>query len=245
MRTLASEEFAPITSAVGYLELPLEEAVSAMTEWVGTLRPWVVAKPTSEPFPAVLRCLEPLIGGSRPRQLLVSVGPRWTAYFDCLLRGTDPVGPIGHLSRTVRCQGVVVDCTPTMKEVPGVRPARYGSVQFQLFGPLATDFINYVRTVYVAFDGSKWEFGANGVEQAFEEPSRYKARRVRDRFTSDMLERYCQALGIDVFNVDAYGPDAVLIESGDPVPPTATVKSLAAVQQWLGIIPGEADDLPG
>lgn len=245
MKTLTSEQYAPITSAIGFLELPLAEAATALTEWNRKLSPWVTAKSMSEPFPAMLRSLEPLIGGARPRQLLVSVGARWTAYFDCLLRGTDAVSAIGHLTRTVRCQGVAVRCTPHTKGVEGVRHARYGSVQFELFGPLRTEFINYVRTVYVAFNGSRWEFGANGVEQAFEEPERYRARRVRDRFTSDMLERYCQALGIDMFNVYAYGPDAVLIESGEPVPSHLTVKSLAEVQQWLGIVPGEAEGVPG
>lgn len=239
MKTLASERYAPITSAIGFLELPIDDVASAVKAWLR-----VSLTPTHESFPDVLHRLEPLVGGPRPRSLLVSVGPRWTAYFDCGLRGTDPVGAVGHLSRTVQCQGVVVDCTPTIKEVPGLRPPRYGSVQFQLFGPLPTHFINYVRTIHVAFDGSRWEFGANGTEQAFEEPEYYTARKIRDRFTSDMLERYCQALGIDVFNVDAYGPDAVLVDSDDPVD-GLTVKSLAEVQQWLGIVPGEADALPG
>jgi hypothetical protein len=60
-----------------------------------------------------------------------------------------------------------------------------------------------------------------------------------------MLERYCQALGLDVFNPGAYGPRAILIRSEVAVPPDGMVLSLAEVQQWLEITPGMADELPG
>jgi hypothetical protein len=117
-------------------------------------------------------------------------------------------------------------------------------VSFQLFGPLRTDFINYVRTVEVIYDG-KWEFILGGTEQQFEEPEAYKGRRVQDRFTSEMLERYCQALGVDAFNPDAYGPEAVFFESNVPIAPNGYVMTLPEVQAWLEIVPGMAKDLPG
>ncbi|MEA3215079.1 MAG: hypothetical protein QOJ19_1235 [Acidimicrobiia bacterium] len=120
-----------------------------------------------------------------------------------------------------------------------------GAVQFELFGPLDTEFSNDVRIVSVAFDGSRWQFNATGTEQAFEEVEAYRARRVRDRFTSAMLEHYCQALGIDVFEPSFYGPDAVLIESTVPRPADGPVMTLQQAQDWLEIVPGMADSLPG
>lgn len=81
--------------------------------------------------------------------------------------------------------------------------------------------------------------------QLFEETEAYSARRLRDRFTSAMLERYCQALGVDVFNPSAYGPEVALVENDTPRPPGGYVMSLAQVQEWLGIVPGQADGLPG
>lgn len=219
MRTLLSERFAPITSSIGFLELPLVDAAAGLEAWRRGLHAEVsVSRPTGG-FPAVLHLLEPLMGGVRPRELLVSAGSRWTAYFDCSLRGTDAVSAIGYLSRTLQCQGLAIDVAPHTPDEPGVRPGRMGAVQFELFGSLKTGFLNYVRTVSVAFDGSKWQFNANGTEQVFEELDAYRARRVRDRFTSEMLERYCRALGIEVFDPDFYGPDAVLVESVVPPAP--------------------------
>lgn len=243
MRTLTSERFAPITSSPGFLELPLDDAADALSAWRRQLVGEVSTRSVSEPFPSMLGQLNPLTGGNRPREMLVRMDGNWTAYFDCSLRGTDAVSTIGHLTRTMRCQGVAIQSRPHIAGGAG-RPARYGSVQFELFGPLPTEFLNYVRTVYAAFTGSKWEFGASGTPQAFEEFDRYSSRRARDRFTSDMLERYCVALGLKVFDESAYGPDAILVESVLPPAPGGHVMMLADVQAWLGIVPGEADTLP-
>jgi hypothetical protein len=185
-----------------------------------------------------------LTSGSRPRELLVAAG-KWTAYFDNSLRGTDAVSAIGYLSRTLQCQGLAIRVVPRTVGLPDVREGRAGAVQFELFGPLQTKFLNYVRTVAVTFDGSKWVFNADGTEQEFEEVEAYRARRIRGRFTSEMLERYCQALGLDVFNAETYGPEAVFFESAVTMPANVVAMTLAEAREWLEIKPGMAEHLPG
>jgi hypothetical protein len=112
-----------------------------------------------------------------------------------------------------------------------------GSVQFEMLGPFKNDFLNYIRTVHASFDGSRWVFDAVGTPQDFEELDAYKAPRVRDRFTSEMLERYCKALGVDVFNPQAYGPRAVLARS-PVVPRIGKVMTLDEVHALAGDFPG-------
>ncbi len=246
MRTLLGEQYAPITSSPGFLQLGLEDAARALAIWRQSLTPGGVrTEEVSGGFPACLHRLEPLTGGARPRELLVETSGGWTAYFDCSLQGTDAVSAIGHLSQAAGCQGLAIRVHPHTAGLPGLRHGGYGSMQFALFGPLRTDFLNYVRTVNADFDGSRWVFGAHGTPQWFEETGTYQAPRVRDRFTSAMLERYCQALGLDVFNSHDYGPRAILVRSHAAVPPNGMVLSLADVQRWLEIIPGIADELPG
>jgi hypothetical protein len=90
-----------------------------------------------------------------------------------------------------------------------------------------------------------------------------------------MLAHYCQALGVDVFSPDFYGGPGVLVSHDPPVEtlreqparlpqdglmavsgadddldriiPThdQVARSLAEAQRHLGIVPGEADRLPG
>lgn len=246
MQTLLNERFAPTTSSIGFLRLKLDEAVEALTEWRQSLVPEKVSsEEVKTRFPDCLGALEPLTAGARPRELLVEASDGWTAYFDCSLRGTDAVSAIGYLTRKAACQGLAVETVPHTAGTPGVKNGRYGSVQFQMFGPLKTHFINYVRTIAVAFDGSRWVFSANGTEQWFEKTEAYHSRRVRDRLTSEMLGCYCKALDLDVFNADAYGPRSILVESEVKMPSDAPVLSLTEVQRWLEIVPGMADALPG
>jgi hypothetical protein len=181
LRTLMSERFAPITSSIGFLEAGLEEVVAAVAAWRRTLYPAVTVSRRRDGFPDALMQLEPLTGGARPRELFVAAG-RWTAYFDNSLQGTDAVSVVPYLSRQLECQGMAIDVVPHTFGSTGIHEGRMGAVQFELFGPLDTDFLNYVRTVSVAFDGGKWRFTATGTPQAFEEIDAYKARRTRDRF---------------------------------------------------------------
>lgn len=244
MKTLLSDRFAPVTSSIGFLRLDLDDAADALTEWRRKLVP-AGREDLESGFPECLRALEPLTGGVRPRELLVEASDGWTAYFDCSLRGTDAVSTIGYLSRKLSCQGLAITTVPHTVELPGVENGQMGSVQFELFGPLQTEFLNYVRTISVSYDGSRWVFEAHGTEQWFEELDAYKARKVRERFTTDMLERYCQALDLDVFNPTAYGPGAVLVRSQMEVPANGYVMAFDEVQRWLEIVPGQADRLPG
>jgi hypothetical protein len=225
--------------------MPLEQAAEGLLTWRKQLNAGVTSNWLEHNFPDVLHRLEPLTGGARPRELLVQAGPHWTAYFDCSLRGTDAVSTISYLSRTMRCQGLAVRTVPHTVGLPGIRQGRYGAVQFELFGPQQTSFLNYVRTISVLFDGNRWVFDANGIEQWFERPEAYKARRVRDRFTTGLLEEYCRKLGIDVFNPDVYGPTAVLVESAIALPSNGLVMTLAEAQEWLEIVPDMANQLPG
>jgi hypothetical protein len=227
MQTLLSERFAPLTSSIGFLRLKLDEAADALIDWRRSLVPGrVTFDEVKTRFPDCLHALEPLTAGARPRELLVEASGGWTAYFDCSLRSADAVSAIGYLTRKAACQGLAVETVPHTVGAPGVKNGRYGSVQFQMFGPLKTHFLNYVRTVAVAFDGSRWVFSASGTEQWFEETEAYRARRVRDRFTSEMLGRYCKALDLDVFNADAYGPRSILLESGVKMPADTTILPL-------------------
>lgn len=243
MRTLLNERFAPITSSIGFLELPLDEAAAGLELWRKVRHPNIRVERTGEGFPEVLHRLQPLTIPGVPRELLIGAG-RWTAYFDNSLLGTDAVSPMGFLAEELGCQGLAIRAVPHTMGLPAVDHGRYGSVQFQLFGPLRTEYINYVRTVAAACDGDRWVFDANGTEQPFEEPHAYESRRIRDRFTSGMLERYCQALGIDVFNPGTYGPEAVFFERDLSLPKPPRTMTLAQAQQELGIVPGMAGRLP-
>jgi hypothetical protein len=64
----------------------------------------------------------------------------------------------------------------------------------------------------------------------------YQSRRVRDRFTFDMLKQYLHHLGLAPFEEDFYLPEggpAWLVERVGPVLPTQKEFTLAQVREEL------------
>jgi len=237
MKTLLDDRFAPITSSVGFLEAPLDSIAKTLVAWRRT-HEWfrkqpqlVTADGFDQTFPECLRRLEPL--GSHERELLLETRSPWVAYFDSGHRGTDP-SAVGFLPTQLRCRGLFVSCIPDTYDEKAKPPGRYGAVQFHLFGPDPNPILNYLRTIDAVHDGDRWVFETSGNAQTFEHPERYQARRVRDRFTAEMLDDYCAALGIRYFDPTFYGSRGFLVEDTRP---DRMSKSLAAVQKELGISP--------
>lgn len=245
MRTLLSDRFAPVTSAIGFLQTPLETAADALLTWRRRVTDGATAAELHEPLSDALRRLEPLTLGVRPRELLVATTSDWTARFDNGAHGGDPVSAVGYLCRVIGCHGVVVTSIPDTAGTKHETPGRYGAVQFEFYGPDMREFLNYIRTVEAVNDGGRWVFGADGEVQDFEDPEAYRRRRKRDRFTSDMLAEYTAALGLRPFDEDFYAPRAVLVESEQPLPEGCPEMTLAEAQARQGIVPGVADTLPG
>lgn len=246
MRTLLSDRLAPVTSSIGYLNVPLDTAAAGLLAWRRDLYRHADARPIQGPLPDLVQHLEPLTGGSRARELLVATrSPEWTAYLDCLLTGTDADTVVSQLCLNLGCKGVSVAAVPHTLGT-GLEPqGRYGAVQMTLYGPLRTSWLNQVRSISVAHDGSRWRFDADGTEQDFETPSLYTRRKIRERFTSDMLAEYCAALGIEPFDEEFYGPSAVLLTSDVPIAPGGKVLRLPEAQAWFGIRPGANEQVPG
>jgi hypothetical protein len=268
MLTLLDEKFAPITSSIGFIELPIDAVAAELNSWRMRLYEEVEVTHLSSGFPDALRQLEPLVGGDRPREILVSMGSDWTAYFDCLLGGTDASSAVGYLTRALDCRGLAVKSVPPMGTggVPS-SSGRQGAVQFTVMGPDNDgSWLNHLRAIEAVQDGKRWEFGLSGQPQPFEESSAYMNRRLRDRFTPEMLERYCLAVGVDVFNESAYGDECTLFRSSTDrrrkqvvLPATSAgshvslssgpatrllTLTLSEAQERLGIVPGAAAAVP-
>ncbi len=238
MKLLLGDRYAPITSRVGFYEAPLDVVAQALYDWRMSLRHRPVMHRVAEPFPESLRRLQPLTNGGSQREMVVETRSEWTALFDSMLPWPDPVGPVSYLCGVLKCRGLIVLCAPnTLTETWGNSRGRYGGVQFELFAPEPTEWLNYLRAISATNDGGRWTFEATGTPQPFEQPERYTARRVQDRFTADMLDDYCRALGVRYFDPDFFGPGGHLIVTKAPLAPGADRMTLEQAQEFLDITP--------
>lgn len=228
---LADELFAPITSAIGFLNLGLHDAAAVLGGW----RRELYGRATTDVFDGGLvdnvTRLDPLTMGNRPRELLVQTSnPEWTAYFDCLYGGTDPYSSVAVMSRRAGVRGLAVTARP-MITTNDARP--WGSRKLEVFGPGGSGPRSSIRHIALVQDGSRWHFDLSGEPLPCEDLDAYKRRRVLDRFTGSMLESYARALGLDAFALEFYRGPSILVTSAAPVRPGDAI-SLADRRKQLG-----------
>ena len=205
---LLEDRWAPVTSTMGFLELGVEQAAQAFATWereVMTPRGISVeVLPVSGTLEQVLSSLLPLTSGETQRHLFIPTRSAWTAYVENGWTGTDAASPMSSMARrlSIRCLRVVA-VPHTLRGDQG----RYGSVMLDVFGPKQPGKTSStVRVVEVANDGGRWVFVQSGEPFPFEQVEQYQARRVRDRFTFEMLKDYLRHLGLAPFEEDFYLP---------------------------------------
>jgi len=162
------------------------------------------------PLPEALLRLEPLTT-PLDRYLLVETRSNWSAIFSNGLRVNDVHSPVSYLPTVLECRGLEVAYVPDRSKTRAKDAIRvYGTVAFTLHGPEETDWLNRIRSVRVANDVGGWEFAAEGDVQPYERTESYQERNIVERFTPEMLQSYCAALGIQLFDGDFYGGDCLL-----------------------------------
>ncbi len=221
---LLEDRWAPVTSTMGFLELGAEQAARAFATWQeGLMTPrgiTVEVLPVSGPLEQALSSLLPLNGVEIERHLFIPTRSAWTAYVENGWTGTDAASPMRSMARrlSIRCLRVVA-VPHTLRGDQG----RYGAVMLDVFGPEQPGRLNnYVRALEVANDGGRWVFDQSGEPFPFEQVERYQARRVRERFTFEMLKDYLRHLGLAPFEEDFYlppGTRAWLIQKTGPFAP--------------------------
>jgi hypothetical protein len=234
---LLDDRWAPVTSEMGFLETGAEHAARAFAAWQGgLLAPRGIAvevRPVSGSLEQVLSTLLPLTSPESRRYLFVSTRSPWTGYVANTRGGTDAASAMAYMARTVGCRGLRVVAVPnTYRKGEG----RYGAVMLTMYGPHRTAWINTVRVVSASNDGGRWVFDQFGEPFPFEKLEQYQARRVRDRFTFDMLREYLHHLGLSPFEEDFYLPEgapAWLVEKTGPVAPTHEEFTLAQAREDL------------
>jgi hypothetical protein len=222
---LLDNRYAPITDAIGFIEADFDRVVAVDDCWRASLGGYE-GRSVRGALPALLDALLPLTG-PRLRYIWVpTVGP-WTAYFDNSVVGSDPGGPVAVLAKRLVARGVHIGCRAGTSR-------RGAAVEFSLYGPERTDWLNLIRAVRAVEDEGRWEWFATGSIQPFEDESRYQERRVPDRLTPSVLAAYGAALGLRPFDEEFYRSDGHLVEETRIHGPIRT-ETLAQARAWHGL----------
>lgn len=239
MNLLLHDQFAPITSTIGFIETDLQNAVASFLRWQEPIQAprgvVLAAREIEGDLPAALSALPPLTSVEARRFLFVPTAGPWVAFFDNSRRGTDATGPMAYLARTVRCRALRLVAVPhhEPRREAGQWRGRYGATILDLFGAEVRNHANTIRSITMMNDGGKWTFDELGDPLPFEDRDAYKARRVRDRFPLELLARYLKALGLEPFDERFYRAPAVLVEKRGPCAPALQEYSLEEIRATL------------
>jgi len=182
----------PTTEEIGYFETDALTLAGWLASALHSPTPPRELRPT--PLRELIDGLLPL--GERTRHLLLP-GGAWTALLNNSRLGTDLGLLPRHAARELGCRAIRAVAADDERR-------RYPATILEVFDPSTEHESPHLRRVLWAVkDGGRWTFNDVGGRFAFEEPDSYLQRRIRERFTPAMLDRYLDALGIP----PASGPD--------------------------------------
>ncbi len=208
---LFDDKYAPITSEIGFLECDPKKAADAFQEWQNPIQARrgirLNRREVAGDLPTRIQMLLPLTSVEARRFLFSPTRGNWTAYLDNGWRGTDVFSTVSYLSSTIGCRGIRAVSVPHgVRKIGGKEHGRSGATILELYvaDSSSCSFHNIRRSVSAVYEG-RWTFNATGEPPLeFEQLERYKVRRVRDRFTPDMLDEYLRNFGIHFFSPDFY-----------------------------------------
>lgn len=194
----------PYSGRIQFIEAPFERVTKEFSRWMRGIQPSSIIRPHSGSLAALLALLDPYWFPTK--RLLVETRDGRTAVFS---NGHDTY-EANVLSGRLRVRAVVTDFAADIVGNGEVR--NHGNVLFELISKGQS-----VRTVQVSRQASGWVAILLGSPLPFEQVDKYQARVKRERFDLDMLNRYCEALGIKRSDEKFYGPQALLhSEEGTP-----------------------------
>ena len=184
----------PITHDFGLIQAPLEDVLASFLNWHSSLGTEYARTEITTSLEEAFQSLLPL-ANSKMRRLFVPTQSNWVACFQNGIQGSDPFPAMSYLARQMGVLAMRVCNTG-----PNVL---YPATIWELYAPSSLggdSLLGYRRSLSAANDGGKWVFDEAGEPFPFELVDRYRLRRKRDRFTSDMLRDYVAHFGIRLFD---------------------------------------------
>jgi hypothetical protein len=234
MKALLNNERAPVTFGTGYIEASFPECCETFTSSWKRLGTEFETLSFEADLKEALSRLEPL-QNPQNRYLVTETQSKWTAIFSNSRLGSDVTSAVYSSCKALGCRGVTIQCSPSLTKREGKKTSivSYSATSFTLEGPHDTEWLNEIRHVSARKDGGPWKFFQRGAVQPFEQVQRYEEKHIRDRFTPEMLESYCAALGIRAFDESFYGRKSFLLHQLTKCPSTSPKWTFQTAQAYL------------
>ena len=189
MLTPILDHWWPVTYDFGLIKSDIDNVAAARSSMYANADLETTTTWLREPLENCFSLLEPL-APAPTKELFLATTFGWTAYYSNGCRGSDPALSMVQLSKALDVMCLRACFSPVT--------AIYPSVILEVFDTpeAGGDKYGNRRSIAASNDGGRWAFEQSGIPYAFEDISKFDARRKRDRFTRETLASYLENLGI-------------------------------------------------
>jgi hypothetical protein len=213
------DKYAPVTSGFSIVSARLDEVVDHWIEWQRGI--WEVngfkmpVRHMDGPLAPKLDALLPL--DSRGRLMTETRDGRIAIFAN--FGGSNGSSDADYLAQHFGRDNLRVVLGKARKYEGNALMNRLPSVQFDWagYGRKSDHWLGYEFRSIAAHMESRWEWHEHGTPFPWEETEAYTAKRIKDRLTPEMVERYAKHMGIDLLDPDYYSGRAVVVRIG-PLP---------------------------
>jgi hypothetical protein len=204
------KRFYPTSSVIGFIKTDFDKLYQAYREWMYKIKSGKHISIESGNIDMMFERLRPHVM-PQTKDCFIQTKSEWIAFFDNGTYGPDPFSSVTYMSEVLECEAVIAGFSEnTVKSNIGRGEGTYGNVQFEYYSPESDEFLHLKRAVAAINDGGRWVFVDEGEPLIFEDTSRYSAVRTANRFDRPMLEAYCSAMGIEIYDGNFYGNKFIL-----------------------------------
>jgi hypothetical protein len=207
---------APVTWYLGFIRAPAQNIADALVKQGRNTGKSVSTVELDGGLAEAVAALAPFTRRYYARKVIISTESEWCAIVNNSAIGFDPRPLVSHLAVELGVLSALVHCAPYESSWSGKKTSRNQATSLELYGPSRDErSSNLLRAISLVQDGPRWHFILDGELQEFEELDHYADASVRSRFTEELLERYCSAVGVRLFDTGFYG-SGLLVESSLP-----------------------------
>jgi hypothetical protein len=209
MRIFLNDQYGPAHSNVAAVNLPFQRAAAEYALWRRENDPHLKSpnlNVKSGGVSGAILAVQPYYTRGVCRSAFIeTVDPNWSVMIDNYILGGCDSG-VRNLSRRTGTASLSVRIIPPTARLGHEVPGRDPVCSLEVNAPSAAS-----RVLFCGFTENRWEFQEVGPPLAFEDVSRYRATRKKDRFTPDVLSSYLDSMKVPLLDASFYGNRYALV----------------------------------
>lgn len=211
-----ANKFYPIDSEIGLIRGQIDDIAKFLVRWKSSLYEssgmTVDARPYKLPPEEMIPKLLPLTIPQVRRELLIATKSDWVVYLNNSVLGTD-TGTAAYLARKLKTSWIRAVVTLSREELgKDISTPHAGTVFFKYEEFNDDEEVGKKRFIHLINEDGNWSYESGGTPFSFEDVEVSSSKKLRDRFSKELLFKYLRNLGVRLDDRDFCLNKGILVE---------------------------------